>query len=235
MFLIRLLSIAALLTLPLRADAESIDSLLAGGIFPLANHPDGNAAPPLYGFRLDGLDGVSGHRFTFDFEGPGANMIMDFEGVDGILRIFGTAFGGRIENHAYVDPQLWEIDFLYTKMILDGGRLVSDPTSATNIGTIIPGAVSPSGGGSTAGAPIDLIDYFGTHPFTFALEENHRGFDGVSGFGWLNHSGAGLDNHVASSDWLFTVIPEPRTDALLLVGLAAVILAARLRPRTTAR
>ena len=235
MFLIRLLSIAALLTLPLRAHAESIEPFLAGGIFPLANHPDGGAAPPLYGFRLDGLDGDSGHEFTFDFEGQGASMIMDFEGVDGSLRILGTAFGGRIENHDYVDPQVWEIDFLYTKMILDGDRLVSDPTSATNTGTITPGAMSPSGDGFPAGSPIDLVDYFGKHSFTFALEENHRGFDGVSGFGWVNHSGAGLDNHVAASDWLFTVIPEPRTDALLLVGLAAVILTARLRSRTTAR
>ena len=143
---------------------------------------------------------------------------------------------GRIENHAYVDPQVWEIDFLYVKMILDGKRLVSDPSSAANTGTITPtGAVSPSGGGFPAAFPIDLVDYFGDHSFTFALEGNHRGFDGVSGFGWVNHSGAGLNNHVAASDWLFTVIPEPRTDALLLVGLAAVILARRLRARTTAR
>ncbi len=61
--------------------------------------------------------------------------------------------------------------------------------------------------------------------FSFRLgdEDNdagHRGFDGVSGWGWLTHGSGG---HVESSDWLFTVgeeIPEPATLLMVLGGLA---------------
>ena len=212
-----------------RAGAESIDTFLAGGIFPLTSHPDGGIAPPFYGLRLDGLDDDSGHEFTFDFDGPGAKMLMEIDPSDLRLRIFGRAFGGRVEGEAYLDPQLWEIDFTYTRMIVEGDRLVSDPTTSPNSGQIVP---TESVGGFTAGVAIDLVDYFGKHDFTFALEKDHRGVEGFSGFGWVNHAGGGLDRHIAASDWLFTVIPEPRTDALMLLGLGGVVAVALRRKRS---
>jgi hypothetical protein len=236
MLVTRLVLIAGLAMAPVPAVAETVDTFLAGGIFPLSSHPDGGIAPPLYGLRLDGLDGDSGHEFTFDFEGPGAQMLMEIDGDDMSLRIFGQAFGGRVEDEAYIDPQVWDIDFTYAKMIPKGDRLIADPNTPPNTGTITPMGLGPSAiGGFPTGVPIDLVDYSGDFDFTFALEEGHRGGDGFSGYGWLNHSPGGLQNHVSASDWLFTVVPEPRTDALLAVGLCALIAAGKLRRRLHAR
>jgi hypothetical protein len=199
------------------------------GLYVLESHPDGDLNPPPYGLRLDGLDGDENHDFTFDFDGPGAAMQMELSADDSSLRIFGLAYGGRDVGGSYEDPQLWEIGFTYEEMIVDGDQLVSDPATSPNRGTITP---TESIGGFSAGVPIILEDFFGEHPFSFVLEEGHRGFEGVSGFGWLNHGGAGLENHVKSSDWLFTVIPEP--GSILLVGLGVVLIGAARSARRAA-
>ena len=86
----------------------------------LADHRDGNAAPPTYGLRLDELINVTpGHdRFTFSFDHPLAlvQMMLTEVGADEFsIRIWGTAFGGRVVNNQY-DPMMSgvaEIDFTY--------------------------------------------------------------------------------------------------------------------------
>ena len=140
-----------------------------------------------------------------------------------------------LENgDSYVDPQLWSIDFTYVRMIVDGDQLVSDPTAGPNQGTIaalpeIPDLIV----NTPETEPLDLVDYLGGHDSSFILALDHRGFSEVSGFGWLNHSPGGLDNHISASDWLFTVVPEP--GSLAWLGLGLVFLTRALRRPSLAR
>ncbi|MFG0328551.1 MAG: hypothetical protein ACF8PN_01520 [Phycisphaerales bacterium] len=201
------------------AAADIIDP----GVYFLENHPDGNANPPAYGLRLDELQDVTaGHDvFTFDFEADDSDMRMSWDGTS--LRIFGVAFGGLDIGGSY-DPNhsgLWAIDFTYSEVVTAPGDddLIVVTPDGTNTGTIqfVDG-----------GDVIPLWDFSGHHGFTFRLgdendDEGHRGFDGLSGWGWLNHTVQ--NQHVYASDWLFTVgdeVPAPGPLALLTAGLFCV-------------
>lgn len=200
-------------------------STASAALFELGNHPDGNSANPYYGLRLDELiDASAGHDiFTFDFEDPQSAMYADLSGST--LHIYGQAFGGWDTGGAYDGTLsgLAQIDFTYTNVAsVPGDDDLYVPT-AGNSGSITLDF------GPNAGQPIALVDYAGNFGFTFRWgDENddlgHRGFNGISGWGWLNHSG---EPHVAASDWLFTAteVPEPSTYALmgsmLLVGMFA--------------
>jgi hypothetical protein len=50
------------------------------GTYVLGNHPDGNAAPPHYGLRIDNLFGGV-DPFTFDFECVGCDVKLVYDGV----------------------------------------------------------------------------------------------------------------------------------------------------------
>lgn len=172
----------------------------------LHNHPDGNAAPPSYGLRLDGLlTGNGQHIYTFDFDDPQSAMFMDVDHNTGTIHIFGRTVGGRVQSGAFVDPELWNVDFTYAEGVGlvggDGGfadlSIDTCPATGVNAGTISADDGSPG--------PIALVDTCGSNSFSFRFGdkngEGHRGFDGLSGWGWLNHSG---EPHVYDSDWLFT-------------------------------
>ena len=186
---------------------------------PLADHPDGNAAPPTYGLRLDELINVTpGHdRFTFSFEHPSATMqiLLTEVGINEFsVRIWGTAFGGLVVNNEY-DPLLSglvEIDFTYMLAHLAAGDddLIVTTPSFTNTGWIM-----------FNGSTIDLFDRANSDGFTFRLgndddDMGHRDFDGISGWGWLDHGEPGT--YVPASDWLFTVVPNPGTTALMAIA-----------------
>jgi hypothetical protein len=200
--------------------------ILAPGLYQLHNHPDGDARPPLYGLRLDELIDVTpdDDDFTFSFDDGGAEMFLELR-ADSSIHIFGTVFGGLDIGDDY-DPALsgfWDITFTYdtSKPVTDDDDFVVNPPQNPNTGTITPLF------GPDAGVPIDLFDYAGEHPFTFRLGDEdddlgHRGFDGISGWGWLNHGSP--DIHFSASDWIFTVdptpVPGPSVAAVLLAGLA---------------
>jgi hypothetical protein len=135
----------------------------------LHNHPDGNAALPLYGLRLDGLLGDKTEEFTFDFDDPRSEMRRYWDDTLDTILISGTVWGGEDIGSSYAgDGEEWTVDF-------------------------------------------------------------HRGA-GPTGYGWLNHSGVGLFEHVYSCDWLFTVgDPVPEPNAALLFAVGSVVCAARLR------
>ena len=92
------------------------------GTYRLHSHPDGGARPPLYGLRLDGLDGdasvdnygnARGSIFTFDFDhvdelGRQAMMLMTVDQGGGEIHIRGTMYGGRNEGDGYDDDGLHE-------------------------------------------------------------------------------------------------------------------------------
>ena len=192
--------------------------ILPDGTYQLSNHPDGsgnnyaNGSP--YGAIIAGLlrdNYQSGDVSLFNFDHPDANMQMTVNGNE--IRIFGTAFGhlnakDNFENDSdYEDnPGLWKIDFTYknvSNVSGDDDLVVDEQFAGQNTGTIK----------QLYGDQLefDLSDYAGSNSFSFKLgnetdDQGHRGFDGISGWGWLTHSNA--DQYVAHSDWLFTVDPE---------------------------
>jgi len=208
--------------------AASHASTLGSGSYWLENHRDGGEAAPFYGLRLDGLfGGGQGEVITFDFEHPGAAMKMDLDLGEGTLRIFGRAYGGLDVGSSYAGAGFYDIDFLFTDVAAG-----STITANTGSGTI-------SGPGVPAGDVASLVAYKGHHSDAFYLGTGHRNNPGVSGWGWLNHSVGGLENHLPASDWLFEVgeaVPEPGT--ALMIGVGALVVVSRratLRSRTCRR
>lgn len=245
MQIIRLLRLVSLAPLPaalllglLATSAREAQALsfAPGTTLVLQNHPDAEESPPDYGLRLDGLTGVDDHIVTFDFENAvgtdpdtgmeiRAEMFLEFLAGGG-ARIFGTAFGGIDMGDSYLQPQFWEIDFSYPELVMQGDMLVSPPPTDTVFGSGSITAVTP--GFFDDGFEAELVEFAGGMDFGFGLAFDYRGAEGVlSGFGWLNHSVGGLDNHVAASDWLFVAVPEPRTLLLVCMGLGLLALEAR--------
>lgn len=211
------------------APGAASGAVLATGSYYLANHPDGNARPPLYGLRLDELyNATSGHDiFTFDFEHPSSVMIMDFTATT--IRIHGVTWGGRDTGTGYAADAyqgLYTVDMLYNVGVMgvpgDDDVWVNGPNHA-NTGFIL----------TPLGDTIPLWDERGGFGYSLRIgDENddagHRGFEGVSGWGWLNHGSP--DHHVAASDFLFTVgAPVPAPGAAGLLAAGALILTGRRR------
>lgn len=210
-------------------------AVIQDGLYELTNHRGGGNQPPAYGLRLDGLDGNNSHIFSFDFEGVGADMRMRLDVANGLIRIFGTAYGGRDVGSQYEAVNrgrvgLWAIDFTYRVGVqVDGqGQIVVNPQSVQNNGFIQP--LFNSSRPAFAGNPEIALRDYNSDPngHSFLLGLNHRGNPGVSGWGWLNHSG---NPHVAASDWLFevvpTAIPSPAAASLGMIGLCIAALRRR--------
>ena len=180
----------------------------------LKNHPDGNAAEPYYGLRLDGLwTGDSSDIFTFDFDHAGSSMTLDVNGTD--LHISGTVVGGQDIGGSYANNTYYgsyEVDFTYENTTYQNGTYYSYGTG-NNSGTI-----TFLGNGTTFSL-IDKADNSGT-AFTFL--DHHRGADN-SGWGWLNHSGG--KGHLSASDWLFTAerVPDGGSTVLML-GMGSLLI-----------
>ena len=197
-------------------------------IFQLHSHPDGNAAPPTYGLRLDGLYNLDGSAtWTFDFDHPQSSMSLVLDTDAATLSISGQAYGGLAGGGAY-DPVLqglWDIEFSYvTNVAVDTSGFpavlaveVNPEAPLDNNGTITPLFSASSGDIEiVGGSPISLEQEM---EFFLNNIDDHRldcglacvGLSGPEtfvGWGWLNHSGA---DHINASDWLFTaqVIPVP--------------------------
>ena len=147
-----------------------------------------------------------------------------------------------MQDNAWGDPDfvgLWAIDFTYDGYSFvpgDDDRMAIGPDPADHWGTIT----------MLFGEGTDywLQDESGGMDFSFRLgdetnDNGHRGFPGISGWGWLNHAPVIHDDletrngvagptetfpHTYNSDWFFTVgeeVPEPGSVAMLaLSGLA---------------
>jgi len=206
---------------------------VGNGTYVLYNHPDGNAAPPPYGLRLDGLfDGNPNTIVTFDFEADGAKMYMTVDVTPGdktisTVRIFGTALGGVDVGTTHYDPKLYNIDFTYVKVekaVGDDDLISKGKYSTGTLGSVLPGTVYNLGSAQ------------GDNSFAFRLgdessDAGHRGHAGVSGWGWINHVEAPGDPanaaHLYDSDWLFVAKPVPTPTAfaggaVALLGLMAI-------------
>lgn len=189
---------------------------LSPGVYKLANHPDGNAQPPQYGLRLDELYNATGSHdiFTFDFDDPISDVHIMYNGS--AIKIYGSAVGGRDIGGAYAaDPYfgIYTFEMSYTIGVMpvpgDDDIWVDAPNHA-NSGWI----KTPLGDTKI------LDDERGGNPYSIRIgDENddlgHRGFPGISGWGWLRVDGVHTDNQ----DFLFTVvIPSPGSLAMLGLG-----------------
>lgn len=205
------------------------------GTYRLHNHPDGDVNPPPYGMRLDEIYNVSGgnDEFTLDFDHAQSNVTLVFNGTNTIT-IAGVAYGGIDIGGSYLNDAhlgLYQINFVYDVGVgLAGGDddlIVIPGANAQNFGSITP----LDAGHPDVGVPLTLFDVRdGNFSFRFGDEDNdngHRGFNGLSGWGWVGFNG---NAHPGSADdFLFTaeLIPEPASAMLLLMGLGAAAIRRR--------
>ncbi|MDH3717629.1 MAG: Ig-like domain-containing protein, partial [Planctomycetota bacterium] len=149
-------------------------ALVQDGIWVLHDHPDFG-----YAMILSGLLPGDSYTSEFHFDAPeeGASVIMEVDGP--VITISGTVWGGQPG-----EEQLWEIFIQY----IDGEIApTDDDTLAQNSN---PGATLTSVDDPTEVYFIDA--YAGSNPFALQLGNTEDdsglfGFDGISGFGWLNH------------------------------------------------
>lgn len=236
------------------ASASAAPIAFETGTYVLSNHPDGNARFPTYGARLDNLfDGVS--PFTFDFECIGCAMTMVYDGDT--LDISGTAYGGQPDGAGgYLDnlyDGLYRFDVLYDLISVveddeeadDGLQDIGRRGEKGDIGTLTFLSPTTPGEATPLVTMWNLMDKAGSHPYSIRVgdednDDGHRGFDGISGWGWLKFIPSpdldvplGLDydppwfvDPPGAQDWLFTAervpVPAPGSAVLLLLGLAAL-------------
>ncbi|HVZ93346.1 MAG TPA: hypothetical protein VG797_02440 [Phycisphaerales bacterium] len=204
--------------------------LIESGTYRLHNHPDGAERPPNYGLRLDELyDETSGHDvFTFDFDHAQSLMQMDVSPTT--IHIYGHVFGGRDVGSGYANDGyrgVYEVDFTYTQVVQlvpgDDDYFVAPPVDTHNYGYMI--------------APDDTLislrdgHYTGPDQRDFRLgdEDNdagHRGYNGISGWGWLFFALPGHEyQYTESSDWLFTatLTDVPAPGAAFVLGAPMVL------------
>ncbi len=230
-----MLTVALVALLCAAAQGVSIDN----GVYNLASHPDGTENPPPYGLRLDGLLGDNSEEYTYDFSDPLSSMTMTisdsllFPGTKKVV-ISGKSFGG-LDTGAVYDTELsglWSIDFSYDNVQVDNPNMelfTLKADAGNNAGTITSlfNSSGAQAGRLSNGDMFNLIDYDGTHDFTFKLKFGHRGVAGLSGFGWLNHAPDGVNihkvDHIYASDWLFTAekVPPPPPNIPLPPALPA--------------
>lgn len=212
--------------LALATQAEAAEHL-----FQLHNHPDGQVLPPPYGARIDELYNATGGTdfFTFNFDAPGSDMKLSYDDLAQTIHIFGVSLGGRDIGGSYANDiylGLYTFDFTYNfgvGQVPGDDDIWSSPASdAMNGGEL---KAPASAGGQTFVLLDNGLSSFG-YTFRFGNENNdlgHRGYNGTSGWGWLEIDGA--MNSGATRDWLFTaeLIPEPATAVLALFGIGAII------------
>jgi len=186
------------------------------GTYQLHNHPNGGISPPLYGLRLDGLLGDPAREYTFDFDHPGSNMTLVWDG--NTIVIGGQAYGGEDTGGSYTGAVIWDIRFEYSVGISQSANGGVDDllvhANNLNFGTIT----------SSLGS-FELEDYADSSGLSFQFGDEggsgHRGEPGLSGWGWLNHGADCITQnctHTVASDWLFTASPVPVPAAVWLFG-----------------
>lgn len=196
------------------------------GLYQLHNHPDGNSRPPTYGAKLNELyDVTSGMDvFTFDFNHPLSNMTLEYTGTT--IVISGQSWGGRdigteYANDAYRGVYTFSFTYFWGVGLAPGDDdlMVVLPPDRYNYGSLV----------TPLGDVVSLRDghYNGSQPdFRFGDEDNdlgHRGFSGLSGWGWLFKALPGQGyTYTQDSDWLFTATPIPTPGAAALAVVAGV-------------
>ena len=216
--------LAALLPAPVEA------AIIKQYQYKLWSHPDGNAAPPSYGLRLDGIEwfvtgqGGNSDTWTFDFIDMKGTYTYNSGGLD-TFRIYGTAVGGRdlsgsgYDNgesakvyidftvggygghNSHVDPEI-EFDQKYQGVAERGAGTITFKEAVHSI---------------EKDTQVELVSYANSagNYFNFDRDPVHRLGDYCSGgnppaycgmpegWGWLALRDEGWDYHTAAQDFLF--------------------------------
>ena len=225
--MLRLISVAASIVLLSMALSSSVSATVIS--YSLSNKAPGAQNPPDYGLRLDDLFGTSGSAgvWTFGFEGPGSNVMMDVNTTAQTVRIHGTVVGGRDMGTVWEGATVarWELDFLYNTNIsvgLDGYWNVPGTSSGFNFGTMkLIDMMGNTGGGyfdsGDLNDTIGLTDHMGGH---FTASGGPNGLPYVSA--WLSHTGDFGNStyfHTNYMDFGFSAKRVPEPVSLLLMGL----------------
>ena len=202
------------------AMATSAQAAKVVTVYQLMSHPDGTAAPPTYGLRLDNLylqtptsgsaSNTVGGTTTFGFVDVKLTVTEDTVSGDISININGDVNGGVDIGGGYgygAGDYTINFDYDFNVQASGGGWLVS-PQDAGNQGTI------------TAGAGITDIDQGTTwtfyeeegtgNPFKF-VPDGHRltGDDSTFvGRGWVTYDSGGTGVGGAQ-DWLFKAPVDP--------------------------
>ncbi len=181
-------------------------------IFALHDHPGGDALPPAYGLRIDGLLGDGRWTFSFDYadalESAAVTLVCDEDA--GTIHISGRAYGGKVVDNAWAaDSRGWiDIDFTYTSNFSvqdDCGELAGDDFYVTRDDPANNGTVTLDGwGGDQAFSFSDRSGENHGCSFMFDNDEDSKGDKAIaddpavwSGSGWIQPAANG------SRDWLF--------------------------------
>lgn len=220
----------AVLTALLAASAASATSTF----FSLSDHPDGNANPPGYGMRFDGLfageAGAAGGVTTFSFNAF-ANTILevvDNGGGDLSITITGTLFGGEDTGSGYgFGEGSYELEMTYNVGVTANGTgWEVTSADASNAGALT--ALT----GDVAGNVYDIGD-FSSPSFRFLQDEHRLGGHAEAGQGfWVGRGWLqGNDGRTSTRDFLFLgeklpggppIVPLPATAGLGLAGLGLI-------------
>lgn len=204
-----------------------ISGASAGGLviaeFELGDHPDGSAAVPFYGLRLDNILDPGTMTLSMEHHDNTRLTVIDDNG-DLSMRITGTLFGGVVNNNAYVSTNSYEIDFTYALNVTDSGDgWVVNGFDAGNTGTIT---------NLTTEEVTNLYGKANMSGLVFSMRaDGHRMGDSSSwvGRGWLTTNDDGTNPAGGSQDWLFTATTIPSPSGLAILGLSGLVSTRRRR------
>jgi hypothetical protein len=190
-------------------------------VFVCHDHPDGAAAPPTYGLRLDSLLGDGSWTFSFDYADAteSARVILTYDEARGRIRIFGRAYGGRVDGHEWsAASRGWiDLDFTYTTNLVvkdDCGALAGDDLYIIGESVANRGVIGLDGwGGDLSLECSDRSGEGGACSFIFDNDTDPKGNAAIaddlsiwSGSGWIVPEAEG------TRDWLFIAREEPASD-----------------------
>jgi hypothetical protein len=180
-------------------------------VYACHDHPNGGAAPPIYGLRIDDLIEAGDYTFSFDYadKSGSAGVTLTYDADLRQIHIAGRAFGGLESGDVWVPGSSgWvDIDFTYTKNVSvrdacndgEGDDLYVTGQSAQDAGT-----VALDGWGDDAVFQFSDKQADSGCSFIFDNDTDSKGNAVIagdpavwSGSGWLRPRESG------SRDWLF--------------------------------
>ncbi|MCB9853075.1 MAG: hypothetical protein H6819_08265 [Phycisphaerales bacterium] len=181
--------------------------------YELHNHPDNELNPPSYGLRIDELFNVTGGTdiYTFDFDAPQSSVRLYYNADAQIIRIYGSAMGGRDIGAVHAADQFLGLYQIYFEYNVGVGLVPSDDDIWVSYGASYLNHGLITGPPSVGNGQIALLDATnGIEPYTFRFgneddDQGHSGFDGLSGWGWLQVEAA-IDTGLQRA-WSFTAEP----------------------------